>query len=328
MNSCQWFLLALALAGGAESALVVVVDVPAGTFQDATAKRVVQHAIDDVIPIVEAPEQVVAVQLLPIPGTTSVQIVSTVRMGDPWRTCGEVGFRNAQDCHDGIDLPYNAPPSLVQSMEKAIGNGKFVKQLLYWATEFNVAGFDNVTIVPPPDSLNPILAPNSTYIFNTSWDFTTPVPTATPTVTPAPTVTAIPTATMAPTATPAPSVVVTDAPTTSEPTRGPTDAPVSAPTATPTPEDQPRGNKNKKKSSGLATGALVGIIVACVVGCCLLAALCVWCSREGKHDAEAKPWRPSTEGPEPAPRTLDLVSSEEHGDEPDAIRKLMASDAV
>jgi len=311
-------------------ALVVVVDVPAGTFQDATAKRVVQHAIDDVIPIVEAPEQVVAVQLLPIPGTTSVQIVSTVRMGDPWRTCGEVGFRNAQDCHDGIDLPYDAPPSLVQSMEKAIENGKFVKQLLFWAEAFNVAGFDNVTIVPPPDSLNPILAPNSTYIFNTSWDFTTPVPTATPTTSPAPTATfaptatAAPTATHSPTATPAPTHQPTDA--SSEPTHQPTDAPVPAPTATPTPENVPRGNKKKKKSGGLATGALVGIIVAAIVGCCLLAARCVWCSREGKHDAEAKPWRPSTEGPEPAPHTLDLVSSEEHGDEPDAIRKLVAGD--
>ena len=34
-------------------------------------------------------------------------------------------------------------------MEKAIGNDKFVKQLLYWATEFNVAGFDNVTSCRP-----------------------------------------------------------------------------------------------------------------------------------------------------------------------------------
>ena len=102
--------LLLALAGVADSALVVIVD---GIPADQLTKRVVQHAVDDVIPIVEAPEQVIDVKFFPVPGyPSSVRIESTVRMGDPWRTCGEVGFRNAQDCHDGVDLPYDAPPSL------------------------------------------------------------------------------------------------------------------------------------------------------------------------------------------------------------------------
>ncbi len=104
----SWLLLAL--LGAADSALVVIVD---GIPADQLTKRVVQHAVDDVIPIVEAPEQVVNVEFFPVPGyPSSVRIESTVRMGDPWRTCGEVGFRNAQDCHDGVDLPYDAPPSL------------------------------------------------------------------------------------------------------------------------------------------------------------------------------------------------------------------------
>ena len=105
-------------------------------------------------------------------------------------------------------------------MEKAIANGKFVDRLLYWAAEFNVSGnatgWENVTIVPPPDSLNPVFPPNSTYVYN----------------------------------------------------------------------------------------------------------------REGKHDKQAKPWEPSHSGP--APHSLDLVSTKEHGDVPEAIRKLEANndDAV
>ena len=87
----SWLLLAL--VGAADSALVIIVD---GIPADQLTKRVVQHAVDDVIPIVEAPEQVVNVEFFPVPGfPTSVRIESTVRMGDPWRTCGEVGFRNA-----------------------------------------------------------------------------------------------------------------------------------------------------------------------------------------------------------------------------------------
>ena len=49
----SWLLLAL--VGAADSALVVIVD---GIPADQLTKRVVQHAVDDVIPIVEAPEQV------------------------------------------------------------------------------------------------------------------------------------------------------------------------------------------------------------------------------------------------------------------------------
>ena len=46
--------LLLALVGAADSALVVIVD---GIPADQLTKQVVQHAVDDVIPIVEAPEQ-------------------------------------------------------------------------------------------------------------------------------------------------------------------------------------------------------------------------------------------------------------------------------
>ena len=101
MNKFTWLILAI-VGARADSALVVIVD---GIPADQLTKRVVQHAVDDVIPIVEAPEQVVNVEFFPVPGfPSSVRIESTVRMGDPWRTCGEVGFRNAQDCHDGVDL--------------------------------------------------------------------------------------------------------------------------------------------------------------------------------------------------------------------------------
>ena len=68
--------LLLALLGAADSALVVIVD---GIPADQLTKRVVQHAVDDVIPIVEAPEQVVNVEFFPVPGfPSSVRIESTV----------------------------------------------------------------------------------------------------------------------------------------------------------------------------------------------------------------------------------------------------------
>ena len=96
----------------------------------------------------------------------------------------------------------------------------------------------------------------------------------------------------------------------------------------PTDEVLPRGSKKKKKSSGLASGEIAGIIIACIAGFCCLAALCLLCAhqnREGKHDKQAKPWEPSHSGP--APHSLDLVSTKEHGDDvPEAIRKLEAND--
>ena len=71
-----WLLL-LALVGAADSALVVIVD---GIPADQLTKSVVQHAVDDVIPIVEAPEQVIDVEFFPVPGfPSSVRIESTVR---------------------------------------------------------------------------------------------------------------------------------------------------------------------------------------------------------------------------------------------------------
>ena len=99
----------------------------------------------------------------------------------------------------------------------------------------------------------------------------------------------------------------------------------------PTDEVRPRGSKKKKKSSSLASGEIAGIIIACIAGFCCLAALCLLCAhqnREGKHDKQAKPWEPSHSGP--APHSLDLVSTKEHGDVPEAIRKLEANndDAV
>ena len=73
-------------------------------------------------------------------------------------------------------------------------------------------------------------------------------------------------------------------------------------------------------------------LFACIAGgCCIIAvclALCAHQNREGKHDKQAKPWEPSHSGP--APHSLDLVSTKEHGDVPEAIRKLEANndDAV
>ena len=101
----------------------------------------------------------------------------------------------------------------------------------------------------------------------------------------------------------------------------------------PTDEVRPRGSKKKKKSSGLASGEIAGIIIACIAGgCCILAiclALCAHQNREGKHDKQAKPWEPTTPASHsgPAPHSLDLVSTKEHGDDlPEAIRKLEAND--
>ena len=85
--------------------------------------------------------------------------------------------------------------------------------------------------------------------------------------------------------------------------------------------------------------ALVGVadsaLVVIVGGCCIIAvclALCAHHNREGKHDKQAKPWEPTTPASHsgPAPHSLDLVSTKEHGDVPEAIRKLEANndDAV
>ena len=61
MNKFTWLILAL-VGVRADSALVVIVD---GIPADQLTKRVVQHAVDDVIPIVEAPEQVIDVEFFP-----------------------------------------------------------------------------------------------------------------------------------------------------------------------------------------------------------------------------------------------------------------------
>jgi hypothetical protein len=83
----------------------------------------------------------------------------------------------------------------------------------------------------------------------------------------------------------------------------------------------------------IASGEIAGIIIACIAGgCCIIAiclALCAHHNREGKHDKQAKPWEPTTPASHsgPAPHSLDLVSTKEHGDDvPEAIRKLEAND--
>ena len=103
--------------------------------------------------------------------------------------------------------------------------------------------------------------------------------------------------------------------------------------APPSAEVRPRGSKKKKKSNKLASGEIAGIIIACIAGgCCIIAvclALCAHHNREGKHDKQAKPWEPTTPASHsgPAPHSLDLVSTKEHGDDvPEAIRKLEAND--
>ena len=90
---------------------IVVDGIPVGTAED-TTKLIVQNAMNDVIPIVMAPEQI-TVELRPVP-EKSQRVVATIYMGKPYRTCGQAGFRTAQDCVDGVDLPYDAPPPDVQ----------------------------------------------------------------------------------------------------------------------------------------------------------------------------------------------------------------------
>ena len=102
----------------------VVNGIPDGTFQADTTKLILQNAMADVIPIVESPDQVVRAELLPVDARrrlqadpTSHRVLSTILMGDPYKTCGEVGFTSAQACLDGVG---HVPPSLVESMDEAI----------------------------------------------------------------------------------------------------------------------------------------------------------------------------------------------------------------
>ena len=120
--------VALALAGGLAFAVanrsntttrlitpggIVVDGIPVGTAEDKT-KLIVQNAMNDVIPIVDSPDQI-TVELRPVPEKPDSQrVVATIYMGKPYRTCGQAGFRTAQDCVDGVDLPYDAPPPDVQ----------------------------------------------------------------------------------------------------------------------------------------------------------------------------------------------------------------------
>ena len=78
-------------------------------------------------------------------------------MGKPYKTCGQAGFRTAQDCLDGVDLDYDAPPSLVASVNEAINNGKLKDRLLYWADRFDADWADD---------LAPKKADASTYRFD------------------------------------------------------------------------------------------------------------------------------------------------------------------
>ena len=106
--------------------------------------------MNDVIPIVTAPQQI-NVELQNVPGQPDSQrVVATIYMGKPWKTCGQAGFRTAQDCLDGVDLDYDAPPSLVASMNEAINNGKLKERLLYWADHFDADWADDLAPAAGP----------------------------------------------------------------------------------------------------------------------------------------------------------------------------------
>ena len=156
--------VALALAGGLVFAVanrsdtttslitpdsIVVDGIPVGTPQWLTQK-IVQNAMNDVIPIVMAPQQI-NVELQNVPGQPNSQrVVATIYMGKPWKTCGQAGFRTAQDCLDGVDLDYDAPPSLVASVNEAINNGKLKERLLYWADHFDADWADDLAPAAGP----------------------------------------------------------------------------------------------------------------------------------------------------------------------------------
>ena len=156
--------VALALAGGLVFAVanrsetttslitpdsIVVDGIPVGT-PHALTQLIVQNAMNDVIPIVMAPQQI-NVELQNVPGQPNSQrVVATIYMGKPYKTCGQAGFRTAQDCLDGVDLPYDAPPSLVASMNEAINNGKLKERLLYWADHFDADWADDLAPAAGP----------------------------------------------------------------------------------------------------------------------------------------------------------------------------------
>lgn len=130
-DTASTVLLTAPASAGADEALpgFVVSDIPEGTLpaDKATTKLIIQNAMNDVIPIIQAPEQIIDVELRPVDASsTSVRIVPTIRMGAPWKTCGQVGFLNGQDCLDGVGFE---PPSLVASMNEAIENGGFKVRL-------------------------------------------------------------------------------------------------------------------------------------------------------------------------------------------------------
>ena len=80
----------------------------------------------------------------------SQRVVATIYMGKPYKTCGQAGFRTAQDCLDGVDLDYDAPPSLVASVNEAINNGKLKERLLYWADHFEADWADDLAPAAGP----------------------------------------------------------------------------------------------------------------------------------------------------------------------------------
>ena len=128
---------------------IVVDGIPVGTAED-TTKLIVQNAMNDVIPVVESPDQI-TVELQNVPGQPNSQrVVATIYMGKPYKTCGQAGFRTAQDCLDGVDLDYDAPPSLVASVNEAINNGKLKERLLYWADHFDADWADDLAPAAGP----------------------------------------------------------------------------------------------------------------------------------------------------------------------------------
>ena len=134
---------------GEEPGSIVVDGIPVGTAEDLT-KLIVQNAMNDVIPVVESPDQI-TVGLQNVPGQPNSQrVVATIYMGKPYKTCGQAGFRTAQDCLDGVDLDYDTPPSLVASVNEAINNGKLKERLLYWADHFDADWADDLAPAAGP----------------------------------------------------------------------------------------------------------------------------------------------------------------------------------
>ncbi len=125
---------------------VEVTGVPDDIFRDTTTKKIVQYATRDVVPDVEAPDQVVGAAVSLLAQRRRLQedrprhsVELTIQMGgESYKTCGECGYASPRACLD----------ALVATMNASIASGEYRERLLYWAKRFNTPWPEDTTVGP------------------------------------------------------------------------------------------------------------------------------------------------------------------------------------